>query len=143
MTDMTKAVTREELLKLAERLYIDCTSKDYRNLEAAITTIIRERDEAVAILAEQNSLLDACGTILCRYQVKHDRFEGCLYCDRDEWKKRAEESENFILEHRIDHVGGCIGCNESLEPSGVCKDDCLVAKIQTRKKAQSINEPID
>lgn len=99
---MTKAVTREDVIRIAHAYglasirYGKLEDDGYSDqvaareaLELAITEIIRERDEAVAILTEENSLLDACGTILCRHQIKHNRFDGCLYCDRDKWKDKA------------------------------------------------------
>lgn len=49
-----------------------------------------ERDALKALQDEQDSLLDSCGTILCRHQINHERFDGCLYCDLDQLRAENE-----------------------------------------------------
>jgi hypothetical protein len=66
------------------------------------TVARRQLAEAQAILKEQESVLFEVGPITCRNGVKHDRIDGCLYCEIERMRPVVEGAKEFM---RVDKEG--------------------------------------
>jgi uncharacterized coiled-coil DUF342 family protein len=97
---------RGELAMLAfikgYRIGRDSLTKQITSLAAERDQAVQERDKILAVINEETQLLDGCGVILCRNQVNHEMFEGCLYCERDALKAQLKESQEFVKTLRAD-----------------------------------------
>ena len=73
----------------------------FDDLKAEFDKVRRERDTANAIIAEQEQVVSSIGPITCRNGKIHERFSGCLYCDRDEaYEIAAQVADGY-------RCGGC------------------------------------